>query len=207
MTFYATLPTYCDAIFESYAPYNKLPGFWEGLEATGYDNPYDEPPLRSTLDLQASVNAGVAAQAWDRGREARMRCEREIAKKRSDCSQWDPRRAGRIHGNHCGKVTCHKNPSAQRKSEHAKSRGYVPCNRVKERCLLFGRGEPQCVPPYTYGSRLRADHRQPGTELRSAAERMRHTIVEVYRDHGISGAKGRDKRPAFDKLHRERRTA
>jgi len=24
-------------------------------------------------------------------------------------------------------------------------------------------------------------------------------IVKVYRDHGISGAKGRDKRPAFDK--------
>ena len=28
-------------------------------------------------------------------------------------------------------------------------------------------------------------------------------IVEVYRDHGISGGKGREKRPAFDKLHRD----
>src|SRR6476469_7548655 len=28
-------------------------------------------------------------------------------------------------------------------------------------------------------------------------------IVKVYRDHGISGAKGRDKRPAFDKLCRD----
>ena len=27
-------------------------------------------------------------------------------------------------------------------------------------------------------------------------------IIKVYRDHGISGAKGRDKRPAFDKLRR-----
>ena len=27
-------------------------------------------------------------------------------------------------------------------------------------------------------------------------------IVKVYRDHGISGAKGRDKRPGFDALHR-----
>ena len=28
-------------------------------------------------------------------------------------------------------------------------------------------------------------------------------IIKVYRDHGISGAKGRDKRPAFDKLCRD----
>src|SRR5262249_11907220 len=27
-------------------------------------------------------------------------------------------------------------------------------------------------------------------------------IVKVYKDHGISGAKGRDKRPAFDALHK-----
>jgi len=29
-------------------------------------------------------------------------------------------------------------------------------------------------------------------------------VVKVYKDHGISGTKGRDKRPAFDKLCRER---
>jgi DNA invertase Pin-like site-specific DNA recombinase len=40
-------------------------------------------------------------------------------------------------------------------------------------------------------------------ELRAAAERIGHEIVEVYQDQGISGAKGRDKRPAFDKLHRD----
>jgi DNA invertase Pin-like site-specific DNA recombinase len=40
-------------------------------------------------------------------------------------------------------------------------------------------------------------------ELRSAAERMGYDIVEVYRDHAVSGAKGRDKRPAFDKLYRD----
>jgi DNA invertase Pin-like site-specific DNA recombinase len=28
-------------------------------------------------------------------------------------------------------------------------------------------------------------------------------VVKVYKDHGISGAKGRDKRPAFDALHRD----
>ncbi len=37
-------------------------------------------------------------------------------------------------------------------------------------------------------------------DLRSAAERLGHEVIEVYTDHGISGAKGRDKRPAFDQL-------
>jgi DNA invertase Pin-like site-specific DNA recombinase len=39
-------------------------------------------------------------------------------------------------------------------------------------------------------------------ELRAVAARLGHEIVEVYEDHGISGAKGRDKRPAFDRLHK-----
>lgn len=37
-------------------------------------------------------------------------------------------------------------------------------------------------------------------ELREVAARTGWEIVEVYRDQGISGAKGRDKRPAFDAL-------
>jgi DNA invertase Pin-like site-specific DNA recombinase len=37
-------------------------------------------------------------------------------------------------------------------------------------------------------------------ELREVAGRMGCDIVQVYKDHGISGAKGRDKRPAFDRL-------
>lgn len=37
-------------------------------------------------------------------------------------------------------------------------------------------------------------------ELRQVAERSGWEIIKVYRDHGISGAKGRDKRPAFDAL-------
>lgn len=40
-------------------------------------------------------------------------------------------------------------------------------------------------------------------ELRAAASRMGHEVVEMYADNGISGSKGRDKRPAFDKLHRD----
>ena len=40
-------------------------------------------------------------------------------------------------------------------------------------------------------------------ELREVADRMGCEIVKVYKDHGISGAKGRDKRPAFDALCRD----
>ena len=40
-------------------------------------------------------------------------------------------------------------------------------------------------------------------ELRAVAERKGCEIVQVYRDHGISGAKGRDKRPQFDAMHRD----
>ena len=39
-------------------------------------------------------------------------------------------------------------------------------------------------------------------ELREIAGRIGCEIVKVYKDHGISGAKGRDKRPAFDALCR-----
>jgi DNA invertase Pin-like site-specific DNA recombinase len=40
-------------------------------------------------------------------------------------------------------------------------------------------------------------------ELRQIAERMGCEITRVYKDHGISGAKGRDKRPAFDAMCRD----
>src|SRR5262249_8891290 len=39
-------------------------------------------------------------------------------------------------------------------------------------------------------------------ELQAVAERAGWQIVKLYKDHGISGAKGRDKRPAFDALHK-----
>jgi DNA invertase Pin-like site-specific DNA recombinase len=39
-------------------------------------------------------------------------------------------------------------------------------------------------------------------ELREIAGRMGWDVVKVYKDDGISGAKGRDKRPAFDALCR-----
>jgi DNA invertase Pin-like site-specific DNA recombinase len=37
-------------------------------------------------------------------------------------------------------------------------------------------------------------------ELEAWAARVGHTVVATYIDQGISGAKGRDKRPQFDKL-------
>jgi DNA invertase Pin-like site-specific DNA recombinase len=37
-------------------------------------------------------------------------------------------------------------------------------------------------------------------ELRDWCERAGHEVVQVYKDHGISGAKGRDKRPKFDAM-------
>jgi DNA invertase Pin-like site-specific DNA recombinase len=40
-------------------------------------------------------------------------------------------------------------------------------------------------------------------ELREIASRMGCDIIHVYKDHGISGAKGREKRPAFDRLCRD----
>jgi DNA invertase Pin-like site-specific DNA recombinase len=40
-------------------------------------------------------------------------------------------------------------------------------------------------------------------ELQAIAERMGWESVKVYKDHGISGAKGRDKRPQFDALCRD----
>jgi len=40
-------------------------------------------------------------------------------------------------------------------------------------------------------------------ELEAVAAHLKHEIIEIYEDKGISGAKGRDKRPAFDRLHRD----
>ena len=37
-------------------------------------------------------------------------------------------------------------------------------------------------------------------ELQAWADRAGHTVVKVFEDHGISGAKGRDQRPEFDAL-------
>src|SRR5689334_18900960 len=40
-------------------------------------------------------------------------------------------------------------------------------------------------------------------ELEDVAQRSGWEIVAVYEDAGVSGARGRDKRPAFDKLNKD----
>jgi DNA invertase Pin-like site-specific DNA recombinase len=52
-------------------------------------------------------------------------------------------------------------------------------------------------------TRVSTDHQTTANqelELRAIADRMGCEIVNVYRDEGISGAKGRELRPAFDAL-------
>jgi DNA invertase Pin-like site-specific DNA recombinase len=52
----------------------------------------------------------------------------------------------------------------------------------------------------------RNGHQDPETQLlalRQVAERAGWQVVEEYVDHGISGAKGRDQRPAFDRLMKD----
>ena len=51
--------------------------------------------------------------------------------------------------------------------------------------------------------RVSTDHqsvRNQEIELQAVAERHGWTLVTVFKDQGISGAKGRDQRPGFDKL-------
>lgn len=52
-------------------------------------------------------------------------------------------------------------------------------------------------------TRVSTDHQTTANqerELLEVASRMGYQITKVYRDEGISGAKGRDQRPAFDAL-------
>ena len=52
-------------------------------------------------------------------------------------------------------------------------------------------------------SRVSTDHQTTENqerELRAIADRMGWTIVKVYQDQGVSGAKSRENRPAFDAL-------
>jgi DNA invertase Pin-like site-specific DNA recombinase len=54
--------------------------------------------------------------------------------------------------------------------------------------------------------RVSTDHqstRNQELELAHVAERMGWQIIKTYKDHGISGAKGRDQRPHFDQLCRD----
>lgn len=60
--------------------------------------------------------------------------------------------------------------------------------------------QPKRVALYTRVSRKSQTTENQERELRKVAEQRGWNIVKTYTDHGISGAKGRDKRPAFDQL-------
>jgi DNA invertase Pin-like site-specific DNA recombinase len=60
---------------------------------------------------------------------------------------------------------------------------------------------------YTRVSTDRQTTENQERELRAIAARAGWNVLKVYRDEGISGAKGRDERPAFDALARMPRAA
>ena len=61
-------------------------------------------------------------------------------------------------------------------------------------------GKTKRVAIYTRVSTGEQTTANQAAELKAWAERSGHAIVKVYEDKGISGAKGRDKRPAFDAM-------
>src|SRR5262245_8951039 len=70
------------------------------------------------------------------------------------------------------------------------------------RLSRLGAGEMKRAVLYLRVSTLDQTTANQERELREIAGRIGCEIVKVYKDHGISGAKGRDKRPAFDALCR-----
>jgi DNA invertase Pin-like site-specific DNA recombinase len=60
--------------------------------------------------------------------------------------------------------------------------------------------KPTKVAMYTRVSTEKQTTENQLAELKSWATRAGHTIGEVFEDKGISGSKGRDKRPAFDQM-------
>ncbi|MEW9305474.1 recombinase family protein [Labrys neptuniae] len=66
--------------------------------------------------------------------------------------------------------------------------------------IYIGANPMRRVAIYTRVSTDRQTTDNQERELREVADRMGWEIVNVYQDEGISGAKGRDQRPAFDQL-------
>jgi DNA invertase Pin-like site-specific DNA recombinase len=56
---------------------------------------------------------------------------------------------------------------------------------------------------YLRVSTVDQDTERQELELRAVAVARGWEVVEVYADNGISGSKGRDQRPAFDRLHQD----
>ncbi len=56
---------------------------------------------------------------------------------------------------------------------------------------------------YLRVSTVDQDTERQERELRTVAVARGYEVVEVYKDEGVSGSKGRDKRPKFDQLHKD----
>src|SRR5262249_34405678 len=90
---------------------------------------------------------------------------------------------------------------------------FCPCSRKSRRSAQMTSSlsllrEPRSRPARLPAIYLRVSTQDQTTanqehELRQAAERAGWQVVRVYKDHGISGAKGRNGRPAFDTLCRD----
>src|SRR5262249_47695770 len=96
-----------------------------------------------------------------------------------------------------------KNPSKSscRKPKEARDFGCLICCSLF--CSLEGATAMRRAVLYLRVSTLDQTTANQERELRDIAGRMGCDIVRVYKDHGISGTRGRDKRPAFDKLCRD----
>jgi DNA invertase Pin-like site-specific DNA recombinase len=64
-------------------------------------------------------------------------------------------------------------------------------------------GKSKRVGPYLRVSTKGQTTENQRLELEKVAAQRGWVIVETYTDHGISGSKGRDKRPAFDQLSKD----
>src|SRR5216683_2813908 len=73
-----------------------------------------------------------------------------------------------------------------------------PSRRSEHREISMGRSKRAAI-----YARVSTDGQSTDNQLvalREVAERRGWEVVEVYLDQGISGAKGREKRPSFDRL-------
>jgi hypothetical protein len=91
-------------------------------------------------------------------------------------------------------VRCAEKPSPKRRSRHQQNRAsYTSAANFEQEGRIMRRAVF-----YLRVSTIDQTTANQERELRDIAARMGCEVVKVYKDHGISGAKGRDKRPSFD---------
>jgi DNA invertase Pin-like site-specific DNA recombinase len=76
--------------------------------------------------------------------------------------------------------------------------------------VIWSLTEPTMPKQVAIYTRVSTDHQTPENqerELRAVVDRMGWEVVKVYTDHGISGAKSREERPAFDALAKNAKDA